>query len=162
VAQDAAQKAWISKVLGVSLPDDTPQPAAREKPAAGPLLPLWIDAKERAGDQIGKLQSALRSMRHPILDRVADQGLNGITGRLQVGLQVALTEFDRAQGDEREKARAKLGQKLQDFRSFLKTDKVLPALEQNPFGVAISLRGDLTAAMDAIEDAANAAGSARQ
>ena len=123
-------------------------PAAAAKP-----LQVWLDAKDDANEQIGKLQTAMRSLRHPLFDRVADQGLNGITGRLQVGLQVALTEVDHASGTARAAAQTKARAVVADFRNFLTTDPVLPVLEKNPLGVKVTLRAGLGQALDAIDKA---------
>jgi hypothetical protein len=124
---------------------------AAAKPAGRKSLPTWIDAKEEAGAQIGKLQEAMRGLGHPLFARLADQGLNGITGRLQVGLQVALTELDGASGEARVKAQQKARGAVADLRSFLSTDPVLPLLEDNPLGVPVTLRAGLSHALDTID-----------
>ena len=114
-------------------------------------LPIWTAAKDLAGEQISKLQSALRETRHPLFMRIADQGLNAVTKRLQVGLQVALMELDGAAADARPKAAAKVQTALADFRKFLQTDPAVPLLEKNPMGIAVTLRAGLSSALDSIE-----------
>ncbi len=109
----------------------------------GKPLDIWRDAKDQANVEIGQLQSALRGTRVPLFEKIADQGLNAITGRLQVGLQAALMDGSK------DKARAAVA----DFRSFLATNALLPLLEQNPFGVKVTLRTELPRALDAIEKA---------
>lgn len=131
------------------------EPSA-EHPDAVPTLEIWRDARDRANDQIGKLQGAMRGTRHPVFVRVADQGLNGVTGRLQVGLQVALMEVDAATGPARAQARAKALSALEEFRSFLASDPVVPLLEANPMKVVVDLRGNLGQACTAIEQALSA------
>jgi hypothetical protein len=116
-------------------------------------LPIWQAAKDRANEEIGKLQDALRATRYPLFERIADQGLNGITGRLQVGLQTALMNLDDANGPARADAGVKARQALADFRAFLDSDPLLPLLEENPLGVNITLRMTLPEALDQIEKA---------
>lgn len=115
-------------------------------------LPVWQKARDKAGAQISQLQSALRETGHPLLVRIADQGLNGITGRLQVGLQTALMEFDAATVGKRRRQRDEALQAVADFKKFLVDDKGLPLLGVNPFGVTVTLREDLAEAMTTLEE----------
>jgi len=126
--------------------------AAAAAAAAENPVQAWLDAKDAANAQIGKLQDALREMNHPVFQRLAEHGLSGIAGRLQVGLQVALMEVQRANDETREKAQEKARSVIADFRSFLATDAVLPILEENPLGVPITLRTDLKQTLDAIDN----------
>jgi hypothetical protein len=163
----SARDAWVTRVLGVSVtagadgaanapldkamrggPGDRARQAASAKP-----LQTWADAKEAAGVQIGRLQAAVRGLDHPLFSLLADKGLNGITGRLQAGLQVALTEVESTEGAARNKAREKAHAAVADFRDFLRTDPVLPLVEDNPLGVTITLRADLGQALEVIEQA---------
>jgi hypothetical protein len=114
---------------------------------------MWLAAKEAAGVQIAALQAAMRAQPHPMFPRLADRGLNGITGRLQVGLQVALTDFEHTGGAGRDAARTKASKAVVELRKFLATDAVVPLLDRNPLGVAIDLKGGLGAALDAIDRA---------
>lgn len=151
---------WVQRVLGVSvseagalarnLPDKSaPQAAA---PAVRPLE-VWLAAKDAAGAQITALQGAMRAQPHPMFPRLADRGLNGITGRLQVGLQVALMDLERAGATGHDAARAKAIKAVADLRNFLTTDAVVPLLDRNPLGVTVDLKGGLGAALDAIDRA---------
>lgn len=132
-----------------------PQPAAAAAASAAPprkepLLPIWRDAKDDAGEQLGKLQTTLRASKHPLLLRIADQGLNAVTGRLQTGLQAALMDYDRASPDDAG-AQAKVEAAVAEFRSFVQGSKLLPMLDANPFGVKLSLHADLSRALDEID-----------
>jgi hypothetical protein len=154
---------WVQRVLGVTVPDDgararsssdKPGPRAAA-PAARPLA-MWLAAKDAAGAQIAALQAAMRAQPHPMFPRLADRGLNGITGRLQVGLQVALTDFEHTGVAGRDAARAKASKAVVDLRNFLATDAVVPLLDGNPLGVTVDLKGGLGAALDAIDRALTA------
>lgn len=162
----SARDAWITRVLAVSVTAGAAG-AANAQPTRGDgragdrtrlvavakPLQTWADAKEAAGVQIGRLQAAVRGLDHPLFSLLADKGLNGITGRLQVGLQLALTEVESTDGAARNKAREKAHAAIADFRDFLRTDPVLPLVEENPLGVTITLRADLGQALEAIEQA---------
>jgi hypothetical protein len=146
----SASEAWVKRVLGVSM-----TAGAGDAPAATVAKPLqtWLDAKEAAGVQIGNLQEAMRGLGPPVFARIADQGLNGITGRLQVGLQVALINAEQATGAAREVARRKAREAVADFRAFLKNDPVVPMLDANPLGVTVTLQSGMGQALDAIDRA---------
>ncbi len=123
---------------------------------SGAPLRGFLDARDAASTQIGKLQDALRGVGHPALQELADKGFSGITGRLQVGLQVALMEVDSAAPADRPKAVTKAVQAVEAFKAMLATDPVIPLLEDNPFGVAVSLRQDIGAALDTIRQGLDA------
>jgi hypothetical protein len=141
-----ATNAQLDKAMRGGAGDRT-RPGVTAKP-----LQTWADAKEAAGVQIGRLQAAVRGLDHPLL-LLADKDLNGITGRLQVGLQLALTEVESTEGAARNKAREKARAAIADFRDFLRTDRVLPLVEDNPLGVTVTLRADLGQALEVIEQA---------
>ena len=120
----------------------------------GPLLKTmdaWNDARDIVNGQISKLQAKLRQANDPDFAYIAEYGLNGITKRLQVGLQAALMEFDNASGDNREKARARARAAIKEFDSFLASDKVVAVLEENPFGSPVTLQSTLGRALNRIE-----------
>ena len=119
--------------------------------AGAKTMPLWQRARDAAVGQIGQLQSAMRDSGHPVLTRIADQGLNAITQRLQVGLQVALMEFDSAAPAARVRARLQARRAIGDFRTFLDGSGALDLLERNPLGVNVTIRNTLSSALDAVE-----------
>lgn len=143
-------------VLGLTATGEIEKPTAPPGKAAAAqaakTLPVWQKAKDKAATQIGQLQSALRETGHPLLMRIADMGLNGITGRLQVGLQAALMEFDSAAVGKRKRQRDHAQQAIADFKKFLADDPGLPLLALNPLGVTVTLRDDLAEAMATLED----------
>jgi hypothetical protein len=143
----SAQYAWIARVLGVA---SGPTSVSRD---GGPLLPIWIEAKDTVGEQITKLQTVMRGTDFPLLRRIADAGLNGITGRLQVGLMVELTEFDRAATDARPQSATRLRGAINRLRGFLDQDRAVPLLDSNPLGVTVAIRRELGGALDRIERA---------
>ena len=143
----AAQQLLVQVEAGLAAPDVVPEAAAADK-----LLPVWIEAKELVGTQISQLQSMLRATKLPLFMGIADKGLNSLTQRFQVGLQVALTHFDSASTPEaKTKAKSALSGKVADFRDFVESHPALPLLDENPFGVACTIRSTLATALDSIE-----------
>ncbi len=128
-----------------------PKPRLSEAPLRG-----FLDARDAAVTQIGKLQDALRDTGHPALGELADKGFAGITGRLQVGLQVALMDVDAAAPADRSKAVARAVETVAAFQAMLATDPTIALLEDNPFGIAVTLRRDIGAALDTIRQGLDA------
>jgi hypothetical protein len=114
---------------------------------------VWQDAKEELDKQIGSLQSFLRGSDDPELQEIGDKGLNGVTGQLQVGLRVALTEFDNAAPDKKPAARKVARDRVNDFRTFVETDELFELLDDNPFGVAVTVRQTVARALVEVEAA---------
>ncbi len=128
---------------------------ARHRATAKSLLETWRDAKEAADVGLSRLQSALKATNEPALLRIADAGLHGISGRLQVGLRVALEDFAR-QTDPAGGATQKLRQGVADFRRFLDTDPAVQLCDDNPFDIEVGLRPTLGAALRNIDQALDA------
>jgi hypothetical protein len=145
------ERAWLLRVLGLDPSSGSPSGAAAGAPRVGKALPVWIAAREQVGEQITKLQDAMRGTKYPLLEKLADRGLNGITGRLQVGLQVQLMELDQSDAAGRSQAAGKVRTGIADFRAFLQTDRIVPLIEKNPFGVPVTLSASLGEALAAIE-----------
>ena len=133
---------------------ETEEEEEEEEAEAPPVetLPLWIQAKETVDSQLSKLQNALRQRNDAEFKRIADYGLNGITRRLQVGLQVALREFDGAQSATRAKARNRARAAVADFMTFLQSDPVVALMDSNPI-TPITLKATLGKALKSISQA---------
>jgi hypothetical protein len=127
--------------------------AGPETTAPTKTLEIWQQAKEAVGSQIAKLQAALRQTKEPRFLRIAELGMNGITKRLQVGLHVALLEFDQASGAARAKARSKAEALVADYQKFLQSNPEVQLVDQNPFGVSVTIRASLGKALDGIAQA---------
>ncbi len=117
------------------------QKAAEPKPAI--LLPTWVDARQQVGEQIAKLETALRAAGWPLTDRIAEFGLAAFTGRRLTQLEVALREFDGAKGDTVTTTADTLRLALTDIEAFASDDEVLGMLDDNPFGATLTLRDTL-------------------
>jgi hypothetical protein len=134
-------------------PPPAPPPPTPPEPASAPVtsvFPIWRDAKERVDAQVSRLQGALRQSKDPFCQRIADMGLNGVTGNLQVGLQVALTEYDKSGGKDAKSA-AKAGAIIAQYQQFLQKDKAIALCDENPFGIKCDIRGTLLEALGELQ-----------
>jgi hypothetical protein len=119
-------------------------------------LKIWIAAKEQIGVGIGQLQQALRKTGEADSLLIADRGFHGITGRLQVGLQTALIEFDQADAAGLAAARARALAELAKFQRFVADDELVSLVDANPYGVPVRLKATLTPALDQVAQALRA------
>jgi hypothetical protein len=120
------------------------------------VLGIWRDARDETGAQFGQLQDAMKNSGLPLLERIADRGLNSITETRLVALQAGLMEVDAAQGEARDKAVRKAAAAVSEMRDFLNTNPVLPLLEANPLKIPLTLRATLGKALDDIDRALTA------
>jgi hypothetical protein len=127
-----------------------PEPVAADSSPAEGLLAVWRTAKERVDVQVSQLQGALRQTKDPACLRIAEMGLNGVTGNLQVGLQVALTEYDGSGGHD-PKLGAKAAAIVTEYQQFLQSNKVIALCDENPFGIRCDIRGTLLGALAELE-----------
>ena len=148
-AGDAAGALAAIRALGATL-------AAAETAPAGPApLDIWNAAKAAVDLGIGQLQSALRGYRHPMTDRIAEFGLNGLSGSgVQTAVMAALFEHRAATGPAREAATRKLAAAAAAYGQFLSGNTLIPHCEKNPFGVTLDIRATMTAALEQITRAA--------
>lgn len=117
-----------------------PPTAAAESASVGGRV-RWEEAKEEVAANLAKLQQHLRKSSDAGLQRIGEFGFHGITGRLQVGLRVALQEFDQApKAEAREKFRVKALGIIQQYREFLAKDPLVAKCDENPFGVKVEAR----------------------
>ena len=141
MADEAAQRAWIKRVLAVEF---AVRAAAKRVP---PLMPIWRDAKEEVDAGIGKLQDALRAEDDEDLQVIVDFGLFSIGKQENVRLMAALLDADKAGTMG---ALAKVADAVEDYQAFLEASPVVNLLERNPFGVAVPMRRTLGGALTEI------------
>ena len=145
MADETAKRDWVARVLGVQIGTTEAGGQAED----GPLLPIWLDAKDVVDTQLGKFQQALRGFGDPDLDRIAEFGLNGVTGTSSVGLMVALREADTPGAAAPQ--RRKLAEAIQSYRSFLNDDRIVALIDDNPFGVTLGLKSTLGGVLDELD-----------
>jgi hypothetical protein len=118
----------------------------------------WQQAIETVDGQINQLQSKLRESDHPTLKRIAEFGLNGVTGKLKVGLRVAQMEFDDATGDARKGLHQKLLGAIKSVKSFVASDRAIQLIDENPLSVSVTIRQTLNGALEQMEKSLSGAG----
>lgn len=118
---------------------------------------IWRAAKEQVDTGISLLQARLKGYKDPVMDRIAEFGLNGITEGQQTALNAALFDFNKASGAARIAAAQALDKQAESYRSFVASNRVMLLVEKNPFGVALPIRKELSAALDQIRSLAQAA-----
>lgn len=152
------QQRFLGIALGIA--PAGPDPAMAELDAAlasGDLSRVWNSGKELADLSIGALQSKLKGLGHPALDRIAEFGLNGITEGNQVALAKALIEFKSSEGEGRKTAAKALARQAAEYQAFIEGHKIIALCERNPFGVPVNIRAPISRALSKIRDEAAAA-----
>lgn len=129
-------------------------------PGPGNPVDIWLDARAEVGADIRMLQAELYAYDDPNLERIADQGLDGVTEGNNVRLMAALTTYNAAvragDDDARRKAAAAVVASADTFSAFLASDPIIALCEDNPFGKAVSIVAPLEAALKDIRTAVEA------
>ena len=148
------QHAWVKRVLGIELPSQdtatTPDEASVSFTAA---REAYETASELVNQQIARLQSALRASDDGELKEIAEYGMNGVTGNHRVPLRATLMEIDFGGAGALQKSGPKALKIIQSFRAHLDQDERVEACDENPFGVAVSIRATLGGALAKMEKA---------
>jgi hypothetical protein len=122
---DSDKNQWVKRVLGVALRGDAPAPPPEK------LLPLWIEAKEKIDDCIGKLQQEFLATEDEDLKAIVDMGLYGVTEGENVHLMAALREADANPTPD---TMSDLLDAVEDYESFLDGARIVTLLEdENAF-----------------------------
>jgi hypothetical protein len=144
-----ARGAWVRRVLGLDVARAAASPGDFRSALARGLAD-WQRATEATGKQIEALRSVLLATSDPGMHKIAEFGLNGITGKLRVGLETALRELARAPPSARPKAAEALAASVAAFRGFLAVDKRIAACDRCPT-VPVSLRQTFGAGLDSLD-----------
>jgi len=140
---DSGHDDWVRRVLGVDISASSAPPAGGNFTAA---WQAWQDALETVDAQISQLQSALKAQDDDELQEISEYGLNGVTGGFKVKLMAALMGVQR--GNEGDKA--KLPGLIDGLRDVLDSDERIEACDENPFGVAVTIRSTIGGALDGL------------
>lgn len=157
-ADDAAAAKTALLELGAILksgaPGGTGTPAAGGAGAAVDLpkvLITWRSASESVDSQVSSLQAALRGTNDADFERIAEFGLNGITGNHRVKLRAALMGLERASDDTRPALAKAARSAVAGFRGFIASDDVVGLVDENPF-VSTTIQRTLGDALGALEE----------
>lgn len=136
-------------------PDAAPDAKEADAGERNPLV-IWRDAKERSDAGIAALQSALKSVGHPELDKIVDFGLNGVTQGNQTAMMKALMDYNSAPEDQKPVMASSLLSQVESYRAFVSASRIIDLCENNPFGVSVSIKAPMNTALDRISRAVEA------
>jgi hypothetical protein len=146
-----SQAKWIERVIGLKV---SPAGSGDGKPRAQPFEATWSlavqdfqNAIETVDGQISSLQKVLKTSDFPFLHRIADAGMNGITGNHKVPVFTAIREVGAAAAGGRETAAAKARSAIDAFVTHLDTDPRVQACDRNPFGISVAIKKTLVPAL---------------
>jgi hypothetical protein len=117
----------------------------------------WNGALELTDQQISALQAELKKTDDEDLHAIAEFGLNAITGNFKVRLMAAMMELDRADDAGFKRAAPKALGLVQGFQKHIGSDPRVEAVDENPFGVRMTLRQTLGGALSGMENVLQAA-----
>jgi hypothetical protein len=148
---DDVKAEWITRHLGIDLAHLLTEVADEPAEPTESVMRVWRDAKDTVDAQLAKLQTALRLKGTSLAQTVAGAGLAPFTRGLQVKLVVALMQYEGSASDNRAKAVAAVRAATAALRDRLRTERVFRLLDNNAFGVPVSVRDTLTEALDDID-----------
>jgi hypothetical protein len=154
--QDSRTK-WIERVLGLKVAEPGSgggRPHPQKFETAWPqAVGSFRSAIEAVDGQISSLQSVLKTSDFPFLRRIADAGMNGITGNHKVPVMTAIRDVSAASAGGRIKAAAKALSAVDAFATHLETDPRVQACDRNPFGITVTIRTILVPALTELRTA---------
>lgn len=122
--------------------------AAGPKPA---ISPIWNQAKETVDGQLNQLYATLKKGALPILDQAAEMIETTLAG-YRTGLTTALMSYDAAPAADKEPARIQALKIIADYKMRMPADKHVIGAESNPFGVPVTIRATIGAALSQLEE----------
>ncbi|GAA0598243.1 hypothetical protein [Caenispirillum bisanense] len=111
----------------------------------------YLDATDEINAQISALQAALKRSDDEELEAIAEFGLNGVTGNFRVPMMAAMRDLEGARGADVKKAATKLLDAIGKFRAHIDGSEEIEAVDDNPFGVKVSIRKTLGGALADME-----------
>lgn len=155
------KRAWISRVLGVTLPAPGAAAGAHAAPPAWQAArQTWQDANDAVNDQINGLRAALLNRARSgeddadeyaeALTEIAEKGLNAITEDHRVKLMAAVMALGDGSPAAVQKSGAGALGLIQAFQSFVEGSEKIAVCDGNPFGAAVAIRATLVPALQRI------------
>lgn len=134
-----------------------PNPGAAFPKLWNGAVKRWQDASDTVGEQIGKLQGALKATGDDELHDIAEFGLNGITGGTRVKLMAAIHDIGSPAGPVPAGKIGAAAKAVAAFRQQIAGDSRVEACDGNPFGVEVAIRGTFLPALAGLENALKSA-----
>lgn len=150
-----AKAEWVQRVLGIG-PGAAGGPASFQEAVFrrdfAASITAWRDAFEAVGGQIERLRKHLLGTDDADLHRIAEFGLNGITGTRKVGLETAMREIAAARGAAIVPLANKAAAVAAEFRGFISSDPRVAACDACP-DFSVTIGATLAAALGVLEKA---------
>jgi hypothetical protein len=150
----AKQDGWIARVLGVNVTEAGLKAGTAPKLGGAGIVAAcdaWHDASEAVDAQIAALGKALRDSGDEELEEIADFGLNAVTANHKVPLMAALVELGSGSPEAIAKSGPKVLAAALAFRKHIESDARVAACDENPLGLAVSIRDTLGPVLAALE-----------
>lgn len=144
-ATPAARDAWVARVLNVELLTQR-QGTVAETDLAG----IWWNTKETVNQQLEALRRAFLATGNPLAPAACEKGLGAFTGGTLTRFQAAIIDCRGTAPPADSKAAANLRTHGAKLSAYIQNSKMLPILERNPFGINLTLRRDIPAAVTKI------------
>jgi hypothetical protein len=150
-SQANAVLAELAPVLKKALAGGAPDGAS----PAGKPQEVWQQARDQVDGQLNALYGQLRKTGIPELGTIAD-AIENTLKNYRVRLTVALTEFEQATGEAKEKARSRALQTVAAYQKEIPADKYVIGADTNPFGIKVNIRETLGRALQTLSQALSA------
>ena len=147
---DEAQRTWVTRVLGVTLAGSAPPVTGGTGDILGRWRSArtgWQDATQAVNGQINALAKALRATKDKDLAAIADSGLMTVTGGFLARMMAALQDMGEDDAAKLHKSGDKAAALAEKLKAQIEGDAKVAACDANPFGVAVSIRATLGAAL---------------
>jgi hypothetical protein len=158
----STQDEWVSRVLGIDVAGLRAQarhndggmmyaPATQGGSARIEGLVIWQRAKAAIDARLDRFAQRLRASGHPMLQRVADEGLPTLGKQHEVALEDALRAHEQAPPEQQQKTAASVRAGVQAYRAALAKEPAFRLIDENPFRIEVALRETLGQALMQIE-----------
>ena len=143
-----ARRDWIRRVLGAEIPilADGGDLARQDQDIVG----IWWNARDSINEQIEALRHAILNTGHPLAVDACENGLAEFTGGVLVRFQAAVLECRNATPEALEQARQNVAAYGALLQTFIASSDTLPLIEDNPWGIQVTIRQDVGRAVAAI------------
>ena len=148
--QAMQKRQWIESVLGYRFAD-TPRGARPPVTSIEKALALFDAAQREVDVQITQLQQKLAGSKDQELRRIAEFGMNAVTGNTRVRLQGALMELRARLPDIDPKLTSNASRLAGQMVAYLTQDAKVRACDRNPFDVRVSIVATLGGAARQLE-----------
>jgi len=116
-------------------------------------IDAWRQASEAVDEQIAALQQVLKGSDDPELVEIGNFGINALTGNHRVRLMAAVLELERSQDSAVRALAQKTLPLAGNLDGHLAEDERVAVCDDNPFGVQVSIRQTLGAALKELTSA---------